>query len=148
MKTKKETSAGGILFKVIQGKYYIAVIHRSKQNDWTLPKGHVKLSESLEATAIREVEEETNNKATIVDEVGSFSYFADDKEKAIRYERIVYWFLMESHEDNSDKLDSETDQVKWIDIDDDFSFMTYANDKSMVSKGITLIHSLKSALPN
>lgn len=112
MKIKKEQSAGGVLFKIVQGKYYIAIIHRLEQNDWTLPKGHVELDESLEAAAIREFEEETNNKATILNKVGSFSYFVEDKEKDIKYERTVHWFLMKSDKDNSDKLHFETDQVK------------------------------------
>lgn len=148
MKIKKEQSAGGILFKIVQGKYYIAVIHRPEQNDWTLPKGHIELDESLEATAIREVEEETNNKATIINKVGSFSYSVDDKEQAIKYNRTVHWFLMKSDEDNSSKLHFETDQVKWLGIDDDFSFMTYANDKSILSKGVDLIRSLRTTFPN
>lgn len=62
MKLKKETSAGGIVYKVSNNKVLIAVIHRRKQNDWTLPKGHVEEGENLESAAIREAEEETNNK--------------------------------------------------------------------------------------
>lgn len=142
MKIKKELSAGGVLFKEVDGEYYVAVIHRSKQNDWTLPKGHIEPGESLEDTALREVEEETNNKAVVLKKIGSFSYFVEDKEKDVTYKRTVYWFLMKSEEDNSHKLNFETDQVKWLKVDEDFSFMNYANDKSILSQGIDLINNL------
>lgn len=142
MKIKKELSAGGVLFKEVDGEYYVAVIHRSKQNDWTLPKGHVELGESLEDTALREVEEETNNKAVVLKKIGSFSYSVEDKEKNVTYKRTVHWFLMKSKGDNSHKLNFETDQVRWLKVDEDFSFMNYANDKSILSQGIELINNL------
>ncbi|KKR81451.1 MAG: Nudix family hydrolase [Candidatus Daviesbacteria bacterium GW2011_GWA1_41_61] len=142
MKIKKELSAGGVLFKEVDGEYYVAVIHRSKQNDWTLPKGHVEPGESLEDTALREVEEETNNKAVVLKKIGSFSYSVEDKEKDITYKRTVHWFLMKSKGDNSHKLNFETDQVRWLKVDEDFSFMNYANDKSILGQGIKLINNL------
>lgn len=142
MKIKKELSAGGVLFKEVDGEYYVAVIHRSKQNDWTLPKGHVESGESLKDTALREVEEETNNKAVVLKKIGSFSYSVEDKEKDVTYKRTVHWFLMKSKGDNSHKLNFETDQVRWLKVDEDFSFMNYANDKSILSQGIKLINNL------
>ncbi len=147
-KIKKEKSAGGIVVKKIKGKQYIAVIHRLKQNDWTLPKGHVEKGESLETTAIREAKEETNNETTIIDKIDSFTYFVDDDKNNITYERTVYWFLMQSEKDESSSLNYETDEVRWVEIDDDFSFMNYNNDKSIVEKGIKLIKLLAGSIPN
>ena len=96
----------------------------------------------MEDTALREVEEETNNKAVVLKKIGSFSYSVEDKEKDITYKRTVHWFLMKSKGDNSHKLNFETDQVRWLKVDEDFSFMNYANDKSILGQGIKLINNL------
>ena len=47
--------AGGLLWK----EERVAVIHRPRQDDWSLPKGRVDAGESWDAAALREVEEET-----------------------------------------------------------------------------------------
>lgn len=52
-------AAGGVLWRVTRGEPEVAVVHRPRYDDWSLPKGKSKKGESLLLTALREVEEET-----------------------------------------------------------------------------------------
>ena len=57
-----ETSAGGVVIDVHEGRARIAIIarrNRSGKVEWCLPKGHVEPGETLVQTAEREVAEET-----------------------------------------------------------------------------------------
>ena len=58
----KEKSCGCIIFDNDQ-----VLLIRQVQGHWTFPKGHVENNETEEETAIREVKEETNCDAKIID---------------------------------------------------------------------------------
>ena len=52
-------AAGGVVVRGAGAAARIAVIHRPKYEDWTLPKGKLDPGEGFEQAALREVEEET-----------------------------------------------------------------------------------------
>ena len=52
-------AAGGVVWRVVEGKLKILVIHRTEYVDVTLPKGKVDPGETLAETAAREILEET-----------------------------------------------------------------------------------------
>ena len=58
---KREFSAGGVLVHVVDGRPVIAAIRPEGKPEglWALPKGRIGKGEKPEATAVREVEEET-----------------------------------------------------------------------------------------
>lgn len=56
----------------------VLVVHRPRYDDWSLPKGHVDDGESWTETALREVEEETGVKATVIGEPFPISYLLGD----------------------------------------------------------------------
>ena len=70
----KEISSGGVIYKKKDDGYYFCLI-LDAYNKWTFPKGHVEKGESLEETALRELEEETGlNKLSIILLVKSIPY--------------------------------------------------------------------------
>jgi diadenosine hexaphosphate hydrolase (ATP-forming) len=77
--------AGGLVF---DGEQVLLI--RDRQGYWVFPKGHVEKSESLEETALREVQEETGIKAYVVKALPSTQY---TNHKGLT--RLVHWFLME-----------------------------------------------------
>lgn len=55
-------AAGAILWREEKGQLLVAMIHRSRHNDWSWPKGKVDPGETLPQTAVREIKEETGLK--------------------------------------------------------------------------------------
>ena len=55
----KVRAAGGVLWREVDGEVRVAVVHRPRYDDWSLPKGKLDPGELEVAAAVREVEEET-----------------------------------------------------------------------------------------
>ena len=51
-------AAGGVVCRRGAGGIEVAVVHRPRRDDWSLPKGKLDPGESWEAAALREVHEE------------------------------------------------------------------------------------------
>src|SRR5699024_8273155 len=58
-KVRVVPAAGAVLYRMQDGVPHCAVAHRSRYDDWSLPKGKVDPGESLPTTAVREIGEET-----------------------------------------------------------------------------------------
>lgn len=85
---KKTISAGGIARKVVDDIVYIVLTKEPDRTNWVLPKGHQEDGETLEQTAIREVEEETGlDNIKIVKKLGvkQRHSYAKDEYKTIHY---------------------------------------------------------------
>ena len=85
---RREYSAGGV---VVKDKREILLI-KNPSNIWTFPKGHIEPGETKEQAAIREVKEETNIDAEIVDYLGEISYFFTWS--GVKIYKTVYFYLM------------------------------------------------------
>ena len=55
----RETSAGGVVFRVPPGEEPLFLLIRDSYRNWGFPKGHLEKEERPEAAALREVREET-----------------------------------------------------------------------------------------
>lgn len=64
MKVKK---AGTILINIENKK--IGLVYRPSKNDYTFPKGHLEVGETLQQCAVRETEEETGRKNHLINQV-------------------------------------------------------------------------------
>lgn len=88
--------------------YEIAVIHRRRYDDWTLPKGKLENGESWRDAALREVREETGYSANILSFAGVMAYQTKGKQKVVRF-----WH-MEAKGEPSPHLDEEVAEVVWL----------------------------------
>ena len=59
MRSPTVLAAGGVLWRGDPARPELALVHRPKYDDWSLPKGKAKTGEHLLVTALREVTEET-----------------------------------------------------------------------------------------
>ncbi|KNY06205.1 NUDIX hydrolase [Microbacterium sp. GCS4] len=79
-------AAGAVVWRVIDGKLRILLIHRTKYRDITLPKGKVDPGEMLAETAVREVHEETGIRVSLGVPVGVSRYhLPSNKQKVVHY---------------------------------------------------------------
>ena len=58
-------AAGAVLWREVDGKLLVAVIHRARYDDWSFPKGKQDPGENLPQTAVREIREETGIKVSL-----------------------------------------------------------------------------------
>ena len=105
-------AAGGIIWRKEGNDKKLAVVHRHKHNDWTLPKGKVNPGESWKKAALREVLEETGFKGKIKKYAGSISYLLEGKPKV-----VLFWH-MDAKSSKPEKMNGEVDEVRWLTVDE------------------------------
>lgn len=145
MKTERQISAGGVIFRENAGEIEVALISVKGGKVWGLPKGTAEKGENLARTAHREVREETGLEGRILDKVGHIEYFftfkGDDGLK--RYFKIVYFFLMEYISGVVTDHDHEVDECRWVPIDEAVKLMKYKDEKEIIGKAKELINGLR-----
>jgi 8-oxo-dGTP pyrophosphatase MutT (NUDIX family) len=95
------------------GEVEVAVVHRPRYDDWSLPKGKVEGDETELATARREVEEETGLRCDTGPELRSSRYI-DGKG---RHKTVRYWAMtpVESTPDDWEFVpNKEVDRLRWV----------------------------------
>jgi 8-oxo-dGTP pyrophosphatase MutT (NUDIX family)/phosphohistidine phosphatase SixA len=80
-------AAGGVVWRVVDGKVMVLLIHRTRYRDVTLPKGKVDPGEMLAETAVREIQEETGIRVALGVPVGVSKYHLPSKRQKI----VHYW---------------------------------------------------------
>ncbi len=86
MTDKAVYAAGGVVWRLVDGKLRILVIHRTAYADVTLPKGKVDPGETLAETAVREIREETGIRVALGFPVGVSRYrMPRGRQKIVHY---------------------------------------------------------------
>jgi 8-oxo-(d)GTP phosphatase len=80
-------AAGGVLWRPghRESAEDVAVIHRPRYDDWSLPKGKVDPGETEPVTAVREVFEETGHHVQLGRRIATVSYPVDPRMKKVQY---------------------------------------------------------------
>ena len=115
-------AAGGLVMR--DGR--VAVVHRPRYDDWTLPKGKLEPGEEPEQAALREVEEETGLRCRLGRELESTSY-EDNKG---RPKRVRYW-LMEP-ESGEFAPNDEVDELRWLGPEQAAALLTHDRDRELL----------------
>ena len=125
-KRKVIEAAGGIVTRLYQGNLQVAVIHRPKYDDWTLPKGWREKGESWSETALREVKEEINCKVKMKEFAGCTCYKVGSAPKI-----VLFWHMDLVKEGEFDPS-GETDQLVWVEIGDARLRLSYAGEIHLI----------------
>ena len=80
-------AAGGVLWRPghRESAEEVAVIHRPRYDDWSLPKGKVDPGETEPVTAVREVFEETGHHVQLGRRIATVSYPIEPRTKKVQY---------------------------------------------------------------
>jgi len=117
----EDVSAGGVVYRQIerngQPHWQVAMMRRTDNGGWDLPKGHLEEGETIQQAALREVEEEVGLQAEIIKELGESRYVADTKRGPKR--KIVTWYLMRAtpFDQHPRPQPGETIDTHWIDLE-------------------------------
>jgi 8-oxo-dGTP diphosphatase len=101
-------AAGGLLWRTDSTSPELALVHRKKYSDWTLPKGKPEPGETLAETAVREVKEETGTTPCRGALAGVSTYGADREKKT-----VVFWHMFAS-DAPALELAEDVDEVEWM----------------------------------
>ncbi len=124
--TRPVLAAGGVVRRTRDGRTEIAVVHRPRYDDWSLPKGKLDPGEDPAAGALREVEEETGLRCRIGDEAGSVSYVDGGRPKLVRY-----WLM--DPESGTFVPGAEVDLLRWLPVDRALPVLSYAHDRAFLA---------------
>ncbi len=119
-------AAGGIIWKEDGTEKKLAVVHRHKHNDWSLPKGKVNPGESWKKAAQREVLEETGYLGKLQNYAGSISYLLNGKPK------IVLFWHMDVITEDPEKMNGEVDEVRWLTIEEATKLLDYPDEAVLI----------------
>jgi len=87
MARKAIQAAGGIVVRG-GGRPLIAVVQRSKDERWVLPRGKLKRDENPRAGARREVVEETGHRVRVREFLGAITYTVRGQPKVVQFWRM------------------------------------------------------------
>jgi 8-oxo-dGTP diphosphatase len=129
--TPEIRAAGGVVVRRgDDGKPRVAVIHRPKYMDWSLPKGKLEQGEGWREAALREVEEEIGYRCDAGPELPPVSYL----DRKGRRKLVRYW-LMEPI-DGGFEPHGEVDELRWLIRREADELLTYEHDRELVHKAI------------
>jgi 8-oxo-dGTP pyrophosphatase MutT (NUDIX family) len=117
-------AAGG----VVRHGGKIALVHRPKYDDWSLPKGKLDPGESAEDAALREVEEETGLRCRLGRHLGRTEY----EDRKGRPKVVDYW-EMEAAEAGEFEPNDEIDDLRWLSPRDAVDALSYPFDRELVA---------------
>ena len=125
--TKAEMAAGAVLWRANGAAApEIAIIHRPRYDDWSLPKGKVEPGETEPVTAVREVHEETGYTAHLGRRLIAVSYPLEQG----GVKKVRYWAAR--CVDGSFAPNDEVDELKWLPVDDAMKQLGYALDRKVL----------------
>jgi 8-oxo-dGTP diphosphatase len=120
-------AAGGLVVREhAGGAREVAVVHRPRYDDWSLPKGKLEGGEGWREAALREVAEETGLRCEAVAELAA-SHYLDHKGRR----KQVRWWLMHPLGGSFEPTD-EVDELRWVPLERAGDVLDYEHDRELV----------------
>jgi 8-oxo-dGTP diphosphatase len=122
-------AAGGVVWrKAANGNgesVEVAIIHRPRYNDWTIPKGKLNPGEIELEGAVREIAEETGYRVTVGRPLGEVNYIKDGRPKVVRY-----WAMRA--EGGIFTPSREVDELRWLPVPEAMRLITVDRDRDLL----------------
>lgn len=118
-------AAGGVLWRSEATSPEVALVHRPKYDDWSLPKGKAKPGEHLLVTALREVTEETGHRPRIGPHLTTVRYRITSGRSSNKV--VTYWAMRCAG--GSFLPSPEVDAIEWLPLDEAAWRLSSASDR-------------------
>ncbi len=154
MRTLREISCGGVVYRELNGTTEVALIRVGRR--WCLPKGQVERGEEHQETALREVKEETGLDGEVVTEIGDISYWftgvvqrgspprgrsrgRDKNAESVKIFKRVYFYLIHYLGGDVSQHDQEVEEVCWWSISEAVKRLSYPTERQTMTKAVALL---------
>jgi len=131
-RARDAVAAGGVVLR--KGPKGNEVVLAGREGMWVLPKGTPDGDERIEATATREVREETGLDVRIVRPLGTIEYwFALPRQ---RMHKTVHFFLMEATGGDTSRHDHEYEDVRWVPVEEARRLLSFETYREMLERAL------------
>jgi 8-oxo-dGTP pyrophosphatase MutT (NUDIX family) len=140
----REFSAGAVLVRRLRGRWWLAAIRPGgkPEGTWALPKGNIGRGESPEATAVREVTEETGLEGVSLGKLGDVKYVYTRK-GGQRVFKVVSFYLLRYRrgriDDIPDAFRHEVAEARWLPLEEAPRLLAYRGEKEMAEKALATL---------
>jgi len=121
-------AAGGVVVREGKKGQKVALIHRPRYDDWSLPKGKLEEGESFEEGALREVEEETGLACELGRELSPARY----RDRKGRRKVVRYWEMRALS--GKFAVNDEVDELRWVSPAKARKLLDYEHDRQLVAE--------------
>ena len=126
-------AAGAVVWRLVDGKARVLLVHRGDRADVSLPKGKLDPGETLPQTAVREIAEETGLAIVLGAPLGTVEYTLPSGR-----EKIVYYWSAEV-DDHALELstfapNNEIASVEWVPLEKVRKKLSYAHDIDVIDR--------------
>lgn len=132
-RSKPVLAAGAVLWRPGVSDMEVAVIHRPRYDDWSLPKGKVDPGEIEPVTAVREIQEETGLPSVLGRRLMYVSYPIEQGTK-----RVCYWAARVAGPapelEAEFTANDEVDKLVWLPVSDAMTQLDYAQDRKVLRR--------------
>ena len=140
---KREFSAGGVLVRRLRGEWVVAAIRPAGKPPglWALPKGRIDGGDSGEATALREVEEETGAHGRALGKLGDVRYWFNWRGERIF--KVVSFFLVRYEGGRLGEIPEafrhEVAEARWLPLAEAPRLLAYGGEREMAAKALAAL---------
>jgi 8-oxo-dGTP pyrophosphatase MutT (NUDIX family) len=137
---RREFSAGGVLVRRLRGGWHVAAIRPQGKDEgvWALPKGLIDGGEAAEATALREVKEETGAQGRSLGKLGDVRYVYTWRGE--RVFKVVSFFLLRWTKGALDPEHvHEVAEARWLPLEEALRLLVYKGEREMAAKALEVL---------
>ena len=127
-------AAGGVVWRYAsKGQIKVLVVHRRRQDDWSLPKGRRRPGERSRTCALREVHEETGLRC----ELGPELRPVHAVDRRGRRRRSRYWVMVPTA--GQFRPTTEVDVAHWFDLDQAAALLESDHEVALLNELVDLL---------
>jgi 8-oxo-dGTP diphosphatase len=128
-------AGGGVVWRLAENddgaQVEVAIIHRPRYDDWSIPKGKLAPGETPIEGALREVHEETGYRVQPGRPLGEIRYLK--KSRGGAREKVVHYWAMRAV-GGGFSPSPEVDEMRWVPLDDAHELVTRATDREVLER--------------
>ncbi len=136
------TSAGGVIYRVMEDGVYEVKLITTKSWRWSLPKGKLEINETIEACAIRECKEEAGVDVAIECFLGCVEW----KLKSGDFKQVHIYLMKAIKDGQVNDPDKEILNAEWKTLDEAISLVDFPPMRKMLIYAVRSLHAEKASL--